>query len=356
MLGSFFARQNHPASSNAATALAQSATGQDQSRSAKRATRIEHNCKEATQLDRKLNSMNNIVPCRQPGMVFSRPLHLGLPPPLLRDILSGARGELSSVSLEMADSDAWLFRNGAGYRSGSAATQPAAPPAHRSSARIAPLPLDCSKNSSAFAALARSSSTPARPASGARLLRHHSARDLPSARDAPFGSRAACLSAPSLVAQAPMADLQSLGDPVLSPCTSVGDGSSLSSLDSEEEAVIATATELLEHADSASGSSTAGVLRRARLLLNTLLLPVSVLGSYAPIGQQFSLPKPVAPLSAGTNTAELEAELAGDAFQLDTLQRRLRTIFWMHRLPVYRARTRQIYDNAAGTSATAGQT
>jgi hypothetical protein len=39
---------------------------------------------------------------------------------------------------------------------------------------------------------------------------------------------------------------------------------------------------------------------------------------------------------------------------VDALQRRLRTVFWMHRLPVYRARVREIYDSVYGEGAPAG--
>jgi hypothetical protein len=115
-----------------------------------------------------------------------------------------------------------------------------------------------------------------------------------------------------------------------------------------------------------------------------LLLPVPVAGAYAPIGRQHSLAKPKgASEMAGTLDAirtslqravsagscaggkEVQAGAAGmppggaasqpslvarDASYLDALQWQLRTIFWMHRLPVYRARVREIFEGSIDSS------
>ena len=54
-------------------------------------------------------------------------------------------------------------------------------------------------------------------------------------------------------------------------------------------------------------------------------------------------------------SAKQDPVLAKDVSRLDALQRRLRTIFWMHRLPVYRARVKEIYDSASGEHPSSGE-
>lgn len=61
-----------------------------------------------------------------------------------------------------------------------------------------------------------------------------------------------------------------------------------------------------------------------------------------------------APGMGSATTAEQDPVLARDVSRLDALQRHLRTIFWMHRLPVYRARIREIYDSASSGDPTSG--
>ncbi len=244
-------------------------------------------------------SLNNIVACphTQSGMVFREPLHLGLGSPLMRDLLSGARGEMSSMSLEMADTNPWLFRNDT--HSGAHCT---AKVAAAGSARAS---VSCST------AAQRSAPVLHKRARSAETARHSRAK-LPPQSDwsqdgwftsaggmaQPSGSKGALHTDSSRV----KADLLQAPSPAiavvdsseeqaqLSPCTSVSSSnSSLSSLDdADEQAVLA----------AAGGNRAPGILRRARLLASALLLSVSVPGGYRPIGRQWRLAKPGQPAAA----------------------------------------------------------
>lgn len=256
-------------------------------------------------------SLNNIVPLprrRNPApLVFSRPPHLGIRGPLLRDLLSGAAGELSSMSLELADTEAWVFRN------------------------------------------------------------------VPSA----LNEIEHCSSSGSNAVDGDKCEMPS------SPCTSLSSGS-LSSLDCFDEVPQQVAGQ--EPRQAWMAKTNKQLLRRARLIAGLLRLPMSVLSAYMPVGRQHSLTKPdSAPDMAGALDAiraslqravskagaciqdsfpadapsaeeagpgqprpgSGESGLAGrDASYLDALQRRLRTIFWMHRLPVYRMRVQEILQDS----------
>lgn len=400
LLGSFFGRRVHP---NSADILGAPAS---QTQRAAKAWELPHLAHAAAamatqvpltegtavlkQLSRKRlraaeedrHCLNNIVPCPQPlqqEMVFSGPLHLGLPSPMLRDILSGARGELSSVSLEMADTDAWLFRNEVGRRRSCLAAAAAARLAHDShdispaaaGLTAAPQPAAASptirsaaksNSCSAFAPPAESAHRHSRWGSPDRAV--VSSCSHKAAHLSELAAEAACpqaFSAASAVSHdvAPEAEERS-GDPLTNPCSSIS-SDSLSSLDSDEEATLAAAGHLLSQVDAPEGNRDPGILRRAHMLASTFLLPITMLGAYVPIGQQRSLAKPAqlrgAPGDDDDVSAEMdgsEAQLARDVSRVDALQRRLRTVFWMHRLPVYRARVREIYDSVYGKGAPAG--
>ena len=88
-----------------------------------------------------------------------------------------------------------------------------------------------------------------------------------------------------LQAPAPASPVE-VEEALLSPCTSVSSSSSLSSLDEDGEATLLAA---------AQGRSAPDILQRARLLVSALLLPVTVLAGYRPIGRQWRLAKPGQP-------------------------------------------------------------
>ncbi len=312
-------------------------------------------------------SFNNIVPCpaSQSGLVFSRPLHLGLPSPLLRDMLSGARGELSSMSLEMADTDAWLFRNDAGRRprcsaAAAAATRLACSSVHKISTastlpEASPQPLAASMVDDAPTKL-DSRSTFVKADRRQRLWGTSAKAATVQAQHSPgLAAGAVYVQAPRPASGDSQGGALAQGDPLSSPCSCISSSSSLSSLDSEEEAALAAAGHLLGQIDGLKCDAAATILRRARLLASAFLLPVAVLGEYVPIGQQWSLAKPAQLRGALTDVGDVSAELASDMSRVDALQRRLRTIFWMHRLPVYRARLRDIYDSMYGGGPNAGK-
>ena len=432
-LGSFFGRHTDPPSAEIPAASA----GKDDPAGFKALVKIAGRKRSSAQQQiciptEEPLSLNNIVPCPHPqsGMVFREPLHLGLGSPLMRDLLSRARGEMSSMSLEMADTNPWLFRNDTHSRPHCKAKAAAAGNARRSVCSSTA----ATAQSPAHVLLERGrSSEPARDSSSEPLLWSNWTQGpwcSPglSHRSGTFytNSSKAHMQAPSSASV-----VDNLEDEALfSPCTSVSSStSSLSSLNDVDEKAPLTA---------AKGSRAPDILRRARRLANALLPPVSVLAAYRPIGRQWRLAKPGQPAAApATVSTELFAQscfieglsqqiytafmnsatsvhesdaviqsshtnnclrrvspghlaharascdtaasasfglpqdvfveklmstlrdgsataanhdpvLARDVSQLDAMQRRLRTIFWMHRLPVYRARVLEIYDSTYG--------
>ncbi|BDA47931.1 hypothetical protein COCOBI_11-1880 [Coccomyxa sp. Obi] len=371
VLGSFFGRHTQPSSADTPAALAGTQIPAGYSALARVAAQKRSSAQQQIWAPKEEPlSLNNIVPCPHPqsGMVFREPLHLGLGPLLTRDLLSGAHGEMSSMSLEMADTNPWLFRNdthsgphytaAAGTARGSVSFSTEAPqrsPVLLNGVRSAETVRESRLNSQKYNWRRGQWLLPG----GDMAQRLGSRAALHADSNKGTADLLQALSPASVVV---LDDSQE--DPFLSSSTSVSSSnSSLSSLDDEEEEATLTA--------AAEGDRASDILRRARVLASALMLPVSALGSYRPIGRQWRLAKPGQPAGAATTaviveklvsalgdssatTAEQDPVLVRNVSRLDALQRRLRTICWMHRLPVYRARVREIYDSASDGDPSSG--